>query len=368
MKKLLLKLAPFAPDQSGAAAVLFELGGLTVIVDAGGCAGNIAGFDEPRFGRVISAVFSAGLRDMDAILGRDERLLANLRAALAGFRSASPTSRPAFAALIGTPVPALVATDFNALVRLAEKESGLPVLALPTIGASWYDAGASAAFLQLARRFTADPPAAAPTRPGVLGVWGATPLDLGRADAAPLKQALLAEGWRDVRCYGMGAGLDAIREAGAAQENRVIAPSGLAAAKYLEERFGTPWRAACPPSAPQEALVARAAALYEEGARRMLIVHQQTLAGSLRERVRRACPGAAVTAATWFMLSPDLAEATDAVISGEDHFAELAERGGFDVILADKTLRRVARGFTGTWLDLPHFAVSGRLEEEGAET
>ena len=46
MKKFLKYMSPFAPDQSGACGVFYELGGLTVICDAGGCAGNICGFDE----------------------------------------------------------------------------------------------------------------------------------------------------------------------------------------------------------------------------------------------------------------------------------------------------------------------------------
>ncbi|HBN57365.1 MAG TPA: nitrogenase molybdenum-iron protein, partial [Lachnospiraceae bacterium] len=45
MKGLLKYLSPFAPDQSGAASVLYDLGGITVICDAGGCTGNICGFD-----------------------------------------------------------------------------------------------------------------------------------------------------------------------------------------------------------------------------------------------------------------------------------------------------------------------------------
>ena len=36
MKGLRKYLTPFAPDQSGAVSVLFELGGLIVVVDAGG--------------------------------------------------------------------------------------------------------------------------------------------------------------------------------------------------------------------------------------------------------------------------------------------------------------------------------------------
>ena len=67
MKGLRKYLSPFAPDQSGAAAVLCEFHGLIIILDAGGCAGNICGFDEPRWFESRSAIFSAGLRDMDAL-------------------------------------------------------------------------------------------------------------------------------------------------------------------------------------------------------------------------------------------------------------------------------------------------------------
>ena len=58
--------------------MFYELGGITVICDAGGCAGNVCGFDEPRWHEKSSALFSAGLRDMDAILGRDELLIRKL--------------------------------------------------------------------------------------------------------------------------------------------------------------------------------------------------------------------------------------------------------------------------------------------------
>lgn len=78
MRGLRKYLTPFAPDQSGAVSVLYEFGGIIVICDAGGCTGNICGFDEPRWFESKSALFSAGLRDMDAILGRDDRLVAKL--------------------------------------------------------------------------------------------------------------------------------------------------------------------------------------------------------------------------------------------------------------------------------------------------
>ena len=100
MRGLRKYLTPFAPDQSGAVSVLFELGGIVVICDAGGCTGNVCGFDEPRWFEQKSAIFSAGLRDMDAILGRDDRLVTKLA-------DAAQKVDATFAAVIGTPVPAV---------------------------------------------------------------------------------------------------------------------------------------------------------------------------------------------------------------------------------------------------------------------
>ena len=105
MKGLLKYLSPFAPDQSGATAVLYDLGGVMVICDAGGCTGNICGFDEPRWFEEGRAIFSAGLRDMDAILGRDDKLVAKLKKTVDQIGGD-------FVALIGTPVPAVIATDY----------------------------------------------------------------------------------------------------------------------------------------------------------------------------------------------------------------------------------------------------------------
>lgn len=120
MRGLRKYLTPFAPDQSGAVSVLYEFGGIIVICDAGGCTGNICGFDEPRWFESKSALFSAGLRDMDAILGRDDRLVAKLADAVTKLDAK-------FAAIIGTPVPAVIGTDYHALKRMAEKKVDLPI-------------------------------------------------------------------------------------------------------------------------------------------------------------------------------------------------------------------------------------------------
>ena len=88
--------------------MFYELGGITVICDAGGCTGNICGFDEPRWFRERSAVFSAGLRDMDAILGRDDRLIAKLADTASLLCGGAAEKAPAFTSSIGTPVASII--------------------------------------------------------------------------------------------------------------------------------------------------------------------------------------------------------------------------------------------------------------------
>ena len=151
MKGLWKYLSPFAPDQSGACAVLYDLGGIIIICDAGGCAGNVCGFDEPRWFTDRSAIFSAGLRDMDAVFGRDEQLVDKLISAYDDLGGEAE-----FAAIVGTPVPAVIGTDYFALKRLAKKKSGLTIITVDTNGMELYDEGAAKAYMSIVEEFALD--------------------------------------------------------------------------------------------------------------------------------------------------------------------------------------------------------------------
>ena len=343
MKGLRKYLSPFAPDQSGASAVLYGLGGILVICDAGGCAGNICGFDEPRWFTHKSAIFSAGLRDMDAILGRDDRLVEKLR-------DASEKLPARFAAIIGTPVPAVIATDYRALRRMAEKRVGLPVLTVDTDGMELYDSGAEKAYLALMERFAAEP---REKRAGAIGVLGMTPLDFGeQRDAGRLREMLRAQGWETVYLYGYGP-LEEIINAPAVEKNLVVSPSGLKAAKYLQEKFGTPYECADPLAELPDSL--------DVQGRRVLVIHQQIRAGSIRKLLEDR--GAErVDTATWFLQKPELSQGGDMLLREEDQLQEILARGDYDLLLADKAMWPLAPAALETW-DLPHFAVSGRMEK-----
>jgi len=344
MKGLLKYLSPFAPDQSGAAAVFYDCDCITVVCDAGGCIGNYCGFDEPRWFDHKSPIFSAGLRDMDAILGRDDHLIGKLDLVAGKFGSR-------FAALIGTPVPAVIGTDYKALKRMSEKKCGIPVLGIECSGTGNYDAGASEAYLQLFSRFAQDVDSdlTGNSSERILGIIGATPLDTSDTCADRKLREFYAKDYDRIYCYGMGDGLDAVERAGTVSKNIVVAPSGIMAAEYLKERFGTPYETAYPLPLPKVDLT---------GVKKMLIIHQQVAANELRKQVGSDVE---VCVATFFMQDPSCKQDSDQTIDTEEALRDLILNGNFDLVVADAGLQKAVRSYTGKWIDFPHFAVSGSL-------
>lgn len=345
MKMLLKRLSPFAPDHSGAVSVFFELGGLIVICDAGGCTGNICGFDEPRWFTSRCALFSAALRDMDAILGRDENLVRKTVAAM-------EDTDAAFTVLVSTPVPAVIGTDFKALRRMIRNRTGKPVLAVPAAGTGLYEAGAEAAYMELFQEFAQESYPVEPDRAGVLGV---TPLDFSRTDAGDAVAASFrAPGRENICCYGMGCGLDQIVKASASARNFAVSPSGLKAARYLKEKFGTPYEVCCPylPASLESQLPALEW-------KKTLVIHQQFAGNEIRRRL-----GATVTVGSFFRMEKEYMLPGDVFFEGEEDLAAYLSANRFDAVIADPVFRRLfPPDFRGIFLPFRHFAVSGQLEE-----
>ena len=343
MRGLRKYLTPFAPDQSGAVSVLYELGGIIVICDAGGCTGNVCGFDEPRWFERKSAVFSAGLRDMDAILGRDDRLVAKLV-------DAAEKVEAGFAAVIGTPVPAVVGTDYQSLKRMCEKKTDLPVLAVNTDGMELYDGGERKAYLELFKVFAREK---LPVETGRVGILGMTPQDVSDLKAADkLREKFKSQGHQAV-CYGMGDGLDEVKKASSVEKNIVVSPAALECARYLEKTFGTPYEVGYP-------LVEELVPDMEYAGKKILIVQQQVMAGSIRAELRKRGGDGKITVASWFSMEKDLLEEGDVSLKDEEDYMELVEKGRYDVIFADPCMRRMTKDFSGVFVDAVHFAVSGK--------
>ena len=346
MKGLRKYLSPFAPDQSGAAAVLCEFHGLIIILDAGGCAGNICGFDEPRWFDSRSAIFSAGLRDMDAILGRDDRLVAKLA-------DAATKLDAKFAAIIGTPVPAVIGTDYHALKRMTEKKVDLPIMTVDTDGMELYDKGEEKAWLELFYVFAGEKEDVIPGRVGILGM---TPQDISDLHAADRIRKRFTEEGKTAVCYGMGDGLGAVKKVSNVERHIVVSPAALEAAKYLERTYGTPYEVGYP-------LVDELIFDMDYHGKKVLIVHQQVIGSAIREEISKRAPDAQITVASWFMVKPELRKDGDLHLRDEEDYIQLVESGDFDVIYADRCMERMTPEFFGTFVDTVHFAVSGRLTE-----
>ena len=351
-------LTPFAPDQSGAASVFYELEGILVICDAGGCTGNVCGFDEPRWFGERSAIFSAGLRDMDAILGRDDRLVAKLT-------DAAEKIDANFAAVIGTPVPAVIATDYRALQRMCEKKTNLPILTVDTNGMELYDVGEEKAWLTLFKTFAGKDVASQKeaseeddsSKKMKIGVLGLTPHDVSDLNIEEKFRKSENENTHYI-CYGMRAGIDKVKTAGSADKNLVVAPAALETAKYLEKEFGTPYEVGYP---FVDELIPELG--YER--KKILIIHQQVIANAIRQEIRTRSDeqNTEVTVASWFMMKSELSEEGDLSLKEEMDYCKLVQNGNYDIVFADENMRGLVPGFKGTFVNIRHFAVSGKLQE-----
>lgn len=351
-------LTPFAPDQSGAASVFYELGGILVICDAGGCTGNVCGFDEPRWFGERSAIFSAGLRDMDAILGRDDRLVAKLT-------DAAEKIDANFAAVIGTPVPAVIATDYRALQRMCEKKTNLPILTVDTNGMELYDVGEEKAWLTLFKTFAGKDVASQKeaseeddsSKKMKIGVLGLTPHDVSDLNIEEKFRKSENENTHYI-CYGMRAGIDKVKTAGSADKNLVVAPAALETAKYLEKEFSTPYEVGYP-------FVDELIPELDYAGKKILIIHQQVIANAIRQEIRTRSneQNTEVTVASWFMMKSELSEEEDLSLKEEMDYCKLIQNGNYDMVFADENMRGLVPGFKGTFVNIRHFAVSGKLQE-----
>ena len=348
MKGLWKYLSPFAPDISGAVEVLFKMNGLIVIIDAGGCTGNVCGFDEPRWKSEKSAIFSAGLRDLDAILGRDEAMMKKIGDVLGVMED------PAFLALVGTPVPSVIATDYQALRRMGERKFGITTLTMQTTGMELYDKGQERAYLELVKNtkdseFTCPETDEMPSYMRPIGIFGATPMDLLDFDTTDTIKERAACCGGDARVFGES--VRDFEEAASFRENLVISPSGLAAASYMEKKYGVPYTVRYP--LPKGFELAGLAQDEIEG-KKILIVHQAVLAETIREEMEQTSDSVEVDTATFFMPF-----AKCRTIPEEDDFIKLVTDGNYDIIIGDPMLRRALRGWSGKFVEIAQFSVSG---------
>ena len=225
----------YTSDVSGVCSALYELGGMVVIHDPSGCNSTYNTHDEIRWYDQDSLIFISGLTEIDAVMGNDEKFLSDIK-------EAAGELHPKFIALVSSPIPFMNGTDFPALAKVLETETGVPAFAVPTNGMHDYVYGAGKALEEIARRFVPEQMEDRNGSERTVNLLGATPLDFGpTSKVEELKKNLEQYGWKTISTWAMGDSLEDLAQAGKAEMNLVISSVGLMAAKMLKEKYGTPY-------------------------------------------------------------------------------------------------------------------------------
>ncbi len=236
MHKLCVKLPPFSPDYSGVCSALFDLNCVAVLHDASGCSGNYTGYDEPRWYGSRAAIYCSGLREIDAVLGDDEKMIQKTL-------QAAESLNPDLIALIGTPVPMVIGTDLKGIAADIELRTGIPCLGFDTTGTKYYSDGISQVCIALVNRFTRSQVQKNSRGVNLLGL---NRLDYDLQSAKTLKSLLVDNGYELIASFCDGLTLPDIENAAQASINLVVSQSGISPARYFEQKYGIPYLVGLP--------------------------------------------------------------------------------------------------------------------------
>jgi len=242
-------------------------------------------------------------------LGRDEVMVEKI------VRCVSETDSK-FVAIVGTPVPATIGTDYNALVRMLEKRIDIPVVAVETNGMRLSDEGEAMAYRALVRKF-------------------------GRGDEDGAGEVMLG---RTPMTYGASESKEALETVSSIGCNTVINAASAGAVEFAV-KTGRKFRLVSAGEVCAASITAQ----------KTLIVHDEVYADALRNELGGSCD-----IATFMMLHDSVRKKGDVKLKEEEDFAALVYERGYERIIADECYRPLAPGFKGEWIDLPHFAASGR--------
>ena len=353
----------YTADTSGVCSALYELGGMVVVHDASGCNSTYATHDEPRWYDMDSMIYISALTEIDAVMGNDDKFIDDVC-------ESAQRLQPKFIAICGSPMPAMTGTDFDALAMIIESRCGIPTFAMHTNGMKSYLVGASQAFEMLAENYC-EKTGRAKSKP-VVNILGATPLDLSRQEIVDSIWTWLEScGFEKGCCMAMGSTLEEYKTAGDADCNLVVSSSGLAAAKVLKEKFGTPYVVGLPFGKEFAQVLGRdieraiaqkkdifscakrCADAHDAGT---VVVGESVYAGSLARAIEMQT-GKAVRVIHTLDTSDELIAQADEHIADEDKLEQ--EFAGCESVYADPLFKPIVSSGT-QFIPLPHEAFSGR--------
>lgn len=358
MGQLSIFLPPFAPDYSGSCSLLYALNSLIVIHDAQGCTANYTGFDEPRWYGSKKGVFCSGLRKIDVAMGEEERYIRRVL-------DAAEELKPEVIAIVGSPVPLVIGTDFEGLAREIEERSEVPTLGLNTNGLGQYWEGISKAGIELLDRFLPEVAAREEKIEKSVNLLGITPLDFTSEQIERIEEKVRAAGYEILCSFGRESDSGKLRRMSRAKLNLVVNQAGLKVAEWMERYFSIPYLAGLPMGngeayfqAVQKSIKEGCSHLMGGGkeGREMLIIHDPLIALAIAGGKEGA------RAATAFRADEALEDRVLVLDTEADLEREV--NSGYKSVMADPLILDLIHT-DAKKIPLSHFAVSSHFRKGG---
>ncbi len=384
----------YSSDVFGVCSALYELGGMIVMHDASGCNSTYTTHDEPRWYDMDSMIYISAISEKEAILGDDDKFIGDLL-------ETAEKLHPKFIALVDAPIPYMIGTDLSAIARIVQNRTGIPGFAFYANGMHDYTLGVSKALEEIVRAYAGAQPgclcdagiektngasdsvsAVGQVDAPVVNLLGVTPLDFSIGGNVETMQRWVADlGMQNGTCLAMGCTLEDIARLPDGQVNLVVSSGGLAAARWLKERFGMPYVVGVPygegfsaalaetvrqtvsqPNDSEECVIAYRRDLLEEtslGEASCVIIGEAVTSASLAAAIEME-RGICVRVLCPLESGPELLRPGDAAAPEEDDLIrEIAEA---DAVIADPLYRPLCEG--KAFYPLPHTAFSGRIYEK----
>ena len=394
MAKLCMTLPPFSPDYSGVCSTLFPWDTLTVIHDASGCTGNYTGYDEPRWFHSRAPIYCSGLREIDAILGDDEKLIQKVLYALEDVK-------PEMIALVGSPVPMVIGTDMEGIAAEIEDRTGIMAFGFDTTGIGYYPEGIAMVYKKVIQRVLEESDIEVETGKlsdceilnknnnvengcevtNSVNILGATPIDFGKSNTLEeLEQLLVDNGITiNVSLWKKTTKQDITRlKQGAC--NIVVSHAGVELAKYMEKRYGIPYVTGLPYGEKyteiwleelKNTLITGISEKVQkdfisETNKSILVIGEQFQSDSIRKAIEAEyginCDVAGICG--W---SKEFAREQDRFLESEEEIEVLLNDEKYDLIIGDPLYKTLLHS-EKKYLEYPHYAVSSKLANEKAKS
>ena len=360
MARLSVYLPPFSPDYSGVASAFFDLGALSVLHDASGCTGTYTGYDEPRWYGSQYPAYCSGLREIDAIMGNDQKLIDCIVAAEKDIKAELIT-------VIGSPVPMVVGCDAAGIAAEVEALTGIPSFGFDTTGTAYYDKGIAMAAKALLERFSV------PCRKqeGTVNILGLDAIDFPLQETREaIIRSIESTGLKVNASFPVLITLEKLRKIAEAEINVVVSASGIEMAERMKKKYGTPFVIGLPyGNAGLEHIMMDIEGIRAgrgqtvtpvEGKPRALIIGEAVSAMAIRDAIydEYGIPGTAASLFSKYAMLEDMGCRT----LSEESLVRSEMNQDWDFIISDPILRKLLEGSSNVrFIDNPTYSISSKL-------